>query len=261
MDKLKLTGHIKDIDLKNKMFKLIDKVNLCLKNYEVQKSEFLNPYEIKNALSVLNYNKDINYTIDGGYKDCERSIVFIYPFYMDYNDVDSKLDILQIDGNFKFKEVLHKDYLGSILGLGIKREKIGDILVNDNFCQVIVDSDISDFLIFNLNKIGKNNVSIKRIEKEDLKMPNINYKEVNTTISSKRLDCVISGIYNISRQESIKYISSERVFVDYEKITSSSKLIEDACLISVRGRGRVIISEIGELTKKEKIKLKIKIIT
>lgn len=260
MDKLKLTSHIKDIELKNKMFRLIDKINLCMKNYEVTKTEFLNPYEVKIATSILNYNKDIKYTVDGGFENSERSIIFIYPFYMEYSDIDDTLSILQINGNFKFKEISHKDYLGSILGLGIKREKIGDILIHDNFCQVIVDSDISDFLILNLNKVSRNNVTIKEINRLDLIKPEIKYKEIKSTISSQRLDTVISDIYNISRQESLKYINSERVFVNFEKITSPSKNIESNTLISVRGKGRVIIDEIGDLTKKERIKLKAKII-
>ena len=60
MDKLKLTNHIKDIDLKNKMFKVIDKANSCIKNYDVKSTEFLNPYEVKNAVAILNSTNEIN---------------------------------------------------------------------------------------------------------------------------------------------------------------------------------------------------------
>ena len=142
--------------------------------------------------------------MDGGYERAERSTVFIYPFYMEYEDIEDTLRFIQIEGNFKFKNISHKDYLGSLLGLGIKREKIGDIIIHDNFCQVVVSSDICDFIIVNLEKVSRNNVIVKEISRENIVNSSSKYKEISFTVSSDRLDCVISGMYNISRQESAK---------------------------------------------------------
>lgn len=260
MDKLKLTNHLKDIDLKNKMFKIIDKANSCMKNYDVKYSDFLNPYEVKNAIDILNSNKDIKYTVDGGYDKAERSIIFMYPFYMEYEDIENTIRFIQIEGNFKFKSISHKDYLGSLMNLGIKREKVGDIIIHENFCQVIVSSDICDFIIMNLEKVSRNNVRVKEISKKEIIYNPPNYKDISFTITSSRLDCVISGLYNISRQESMKFINGEKVQVNYEKITSPSREIKDEALISVRGKGRAKIINIGELTKKGKIKIQAKLI-
>lgn len=260
MDKLRLTNHIRDIELKNKMFKVIDKANSSEKNYDVRYTEFLNPYEIRNAVAILNSNSNIKYTVDGGYDQAERSMIYIYPFYMEYEDIENGLRFIKIEGNFKFKSISHKDYLGALMNLGIKREKVGDIIIHENFCQVVVSNDICDFIIINLDKVSRNNVTVKEISKEDIIYNSPNYKEVSFTVSSDRLDCVISGLYNISRQDSAKYINGEKVHVNYEKITSVSKVVRADTLISVRGKGRVIVSEIGDLTKKGKIKIKAKLI-
>lgn len=260
MDKSKLTAHIKDIDLKNKMFRIIDKANGCLKNYDVRFSDFLNPFEVESAKAILNANDDLKYTVDGGYDESERKIVFIYPFYMDYEDINETLRFIQIEGNFKFKSISHKDYLGSLLSLGIKREKIGDIIIHENFCQVIVTFDICDFILINLEKVARNNVKLKEISRKEVVYSPPNYKEINFTVSSSRIDCIISGLYNISRQESAKLISNEKVQVNYEKITSCSKEIKSESLISVRGKGRSQINNIGGLTKKGKIKVQGKLL-
>lgn len=260
MDKIILTNHIKDIDLKNKMFKVIDKANSCMKNYDVKQTDFLNPHEIKNAIAILNSNKDIKYTIDGGYDNCERSTIFIYPYYMEYEDIENNLKFIQVEGNFKFKSISHKDYLGALMNLGIKREKIGDIIIHENFCQLIVNSDICDFIIMNLNKVSRNNVSTFEISRNEIIGSSPNYKEISFTVASNRLDCIISGLYNISRQDSAKYINGERVQVNYEKITSSSKEIEDNSLISVRGKGRAVVVQVGDITKKGRIKVQAKLI-
>lgn len=260
MDKIKLTNHIKDIDLKNKMFKLIDKANNCLKNYEAKSTEFMNPFEIKNAMDIINSESDLKYFADGGYDGAERSVLSIYPFYMDYEDIEKPIKFIQIDGNFKFRNVSHKDYLGSILGLGIKREKVGDILIHDNFCQVVVSSDICDYIVMNLTKVATNSVKVKEIRREDLKISEKKYKDISFTVSSDRLDCVISGIYNISRQDSHKYINAERVHLNYEKIISVSKMVSSGDLISVRGKGRAEVVEIGGETRKGRIRVKARII-
>lgn len=260
MDKLKLTAHIKDIDLKNKMFRIIDKANGSLKNYDVRFSDFLNPFEVESAKAILNANDDLKYTVDGGYDESERKIVFIYPFYMDYEDINETLRFIQIEGNFKFKSISHKDYLGSLLSLGIKREKIGDIIIHENFCQVIVTFDICDFILMNLEKVARNNVKLKEISRKEVVYNPPNYKEINFTVCSSRIDCIISGLYNISRQESAKLISNEKVQVNYEKITSCSKEIKSESLISVRGKGRSQINNIGGLTKKGKVKVQGKLL-
>lgn len=260
MDKLRLTNHIKDIELKNKMYQIIDKANSCIKNYDVKCSDFLNPYEVKNAIDILNSERDLKYTVDGGYEEAERSVISIYPFYMEYEDIEKQIRFLQIEGNFKFKTISHKDYLGSLMNLGIKREKVGDIIIHENFCQVIVSADICDFIIMNLEKVSRNNVKVKEISKNEIIYNPPNYKEISFTITSSRLDCVISGLYNISRQESMKFINGEKVQVNYEKIKSPSKEVRDDSLISVRGKGRSKIISIGELTKKGKIKIKAKLI-
>ncbi|EEA85344.1 RNA-binding protein [Peptacetobacter hiranonis] len=260
MDKIRLTNHIKDIELKNKIFKLIDKANTCLKNYEAKSTEFMNPFEVKNAMDIINSESDLKYHSDGGYEGAERSVLSIYPFYMEYEDIEQPIKFIQIDGNFKFRSVSHKDYLGSLLGLGIKREKIGDILIHEDFCQVIVSSDICDYIVMNLTKVATNSVKVKEINREELKTSEKKYKDISFTVSSDRLDCVISGIYNISRQESLKYINAERVHLNYEKITSASKTVSSGDLISVRGKGRSEVVEIGGETRKGRTRVKARII-
>ena len=165
----------------------------------------------------------------------------------------------EIEGNFKFKSISHRDYLGALLNLGIKREKIGDIIIHDNFCQVVVSEDICDFIIINLEKVSKNKVKVKEITVKDIIESEQNFKEISFTVSCLRLDSVIGGVYNLSRSESLKLIKGEKVHVDYEKIISPSKEIKTNSLISVRGHGRAII-EIGDMTKKGRIKIRAKII-
>ena len=217
MEKLKLTAHIKDIELKNKMYKVIDKANSCLKNYDIKATEFLNPFEVKNAIDILNSESDLKYKVDGGYENAERQLIYIFPYYIEEDDVESDLRVIQIEGNFKFKAISHRDYLGALLNLGIKREKIGDILIHDNFCQVVVSEDICDFIIINLDKVSRNKVKVKEITVKDIVQSEHNFKEISFTVSSLRVDSIISGVYSLSRNDSVKLIKGERVNVDTKR--------------------------------------------
>ncbi len=258
MDRIKLTNHIREEELKLKMYRVIDICASVLKYYEPKSTEFLNPYEVENAIAILNTEPELAFQVDGGIRDSERAILCVYPYFMDGNSVDTGVRFLQIDGNFKFSSVTHRDYLGSLMGLGIKREKIGDIFVHESFCQVIVSSDICDYIIINYDKVGINRVKVKEITRSELQKKENEYDEKVISVSSARLDAVVSATYNISRQESMKLINADFVTVNYKKIGQASKILEEASIISVRRKGKFILSEIGNITKKGKIKIKIK---
>ena len=110
------------------------------------------------------------------------------------------------------------------------------------------------------NEVLKKVEELKEISREDIIYNPPTVKDISFTVSSIRIDCIISGLYNISRQESAKLINNEKVQINYEKITSCSKEIKSGCLISVRGKGRSQITNIGDLTKKGKIKVQGKIL-
>ncbi|MEG0249943.1 MAG: YlmH/Sll1252 family protein [Peptostreptococcus sp.] len=259
MDKLKLTNHIKDDDLRIKMYRIVDICNLVLKNYEYRQTEFLNPFEIKNAVAIVNSQQDLACRVDGGYDGAERSVLSIFPYYQEVEDSDVEISFLQIDGNFKFSSVSHRDYLGSILGLGIKREKIGDILVHEDYCQVIVESEISDYIVYNLDKVANNRVNLKKIDRSDIIRSSQAFDERSLTVSSLRLDNIISAVFKLSRQEATKLIDVGFVSVNYEKINKHSSLVDGESVISVRKKGKFILSEVGDTTRKGKIKIKTKI--
>ena len=102
-------------------------------------------------------------------------------------------------------------------------------------------------------------MKVKEITVKDIIQSEQNFKEISFTVSSLRVDSIISGVYNLSRNESVKLIKGERVHIDYEKIISPSREIKSNSLISVRGHGRAIV-EVGDLTKKGRTKVKAKII-
>ncbi len=258
IDKENYVSHIQDSERLLEMRKILDKLEIVMNNHLVESTDFLDPYSRRLAKSILNRFIDIGYREDGGLEDLERKIITIYPDYYYLEKDEINISALRLKGNFE--NLSHKDFLGGVLGLGIDRLKIGDILIHEDYVDIVIKKEIKDFILFNLEKIGNSKVSVKEITLEELKTAEILYKEVEKTLSSYRLDVYISGIYNLSRQKSMALINSKKVKVNWEPIDKNSKEVEVGDIISIRGYGRSKLYSIEGKSKKGKIKARARIL-
>lgn len=238
--------------------KIMDKIDKVLKNYSIEYTNFLDPYNREICCSVINRFIDVSYHEDGGFPPAERKSIILYPNYFEKSDTNDNLTVLKINGKFKLNRITHRDILGAILGLGINRDKIGDIIVKDNYCQVIVLSDISSYIELNLNKIGKTNVKIEIINRNEITDNDEIFEEKVIIAASLRLDAIISSVINLSRVKCVNIIKSAKVKVNYKSITTSSKEIKENDLISLRGKGRFRVIKILGYTKKNNTKILIR---
>lgn len=248
IDKEYYTSHIRDGEKLIKMRRVLDKIEIVQNKHVVQSTDFLDPYEVYLAKSILNRFEEIDYVEYGGYKDSERRIIVIYPSYMYLDNLEDYLCCIKVLGDLD--HLSHKDYLGALLNLGIKREKIGDILVHSDVGFMVVKEEIGDFILYNLEKIGNKNVNGQFISSIDILVPEIKYKETKHFLTSLRLDLVISAAYNISRKDSTDIIKRGFVKVNWEPMDKSSKELSQGDIVSVRGYGRFILYGIDGLSKK-----------
>jgi len=158
----------------------------------------------------------------------------------------------------KFKKLDHKDYLGSLMSLGIDRNKTGDIYVYDDYADVVVHSDFSDYIIYNLDKIGHN-----KIEVEKIKIDQISYKEqehivLNINSSSMRIDNIVKHLTNKSREAASDIIRAGNVKVNWQVEERIATEIKEGYMISISKFGRFKISKLSGITKSGKNKVEIK---
>lgn len=214
---------------------------------------FLDPAMVKKAESVLKRYGELAYQVIGGYPEAERNIILIYPNWMNLEGyAETFISVLCIQWDERYFSIGHRDILGSILGLGIKREKIGDIIVENRHANVIVCKDISDYIMQNLVKAGNAPVSIDEIAIQDLKVTVKTGKIIKTTVSSLRLDCIASSGFGISRSKIVPYIRSEMVQVNWEPVTKPDHILKEGDMVSLRKRGRIKLLEIAGMSKKNR---------
>lgn len=215
-------------------------------------SDFLNMYEQTILLDEIK----TGVTLHGGFADAERKIAcFGNENEFGYEPCPPFKIICIKPLSKKFSDDLsHRDFLGSLIGLGIKRETLGDIIITENVGYVFCLESISQFIIDNLFKVKHTSVSCEACDSvPENAMPKP--KEQVAIISSMRLDVGISAIYNISRSKSSSLVDGEKVFINGRLIKSSSKSIELGDTISVRGYGRFRYVDVLGDTRKGRMRV------
>ncbi len=159
------------------------------------------------------------------------------------------------------EELTHRDYLGSLVGLGIEREKIGDIIIRknrkDKAVYVFVIDNIADYVMENLGYVKHTNVRVEKCDvvPEDIR-PQLEEKSI--IVSSNRIDAIISKLYNMSREQSIKCFSENKVFLNGICMTSNARPLKEGDMVSVRGKGKFIFDGEGGSTRKDRLYVKVR---
>ena len=218
-------------------------------------TKFLSPAQ--SHLVGERFQRDVDISFFGGYDDAERTVAAFSSFDTYETDFDYPIEVIKI--STKSKAVFsHRDYLGSIMSLGIKRELIGDIVTCDTHALVFCHRSICDYLTMNLTSIGKNSVSAEPVTIDSIEPPKRQFKQKSTTVSSMRLDCVLSAATGKSRAVTSELIAKGLVQVNYEYAKSASLSVNSGDTISVRGFGKMTIDTDGGITKKGRYHITIK---
>jgi RNA-binding protein YlmH len=243
------------------VIKLIDKIEKASRDYTVESTGFVNPLLKKICVELLK-SRDLNldYLICGGYDEAEYCEIIIYPDYIPKESIDKSISILAIKLNKFIANISHRDVLGSLMGLGIKRDQIGDIKIYEDEILVICTRDIEEFLLMNFNKIGNKKIKCEKGIWDRLSDGNNgDGKSKNITVSSLRLDSIISNGFNTSRKIAAELIKKERVKHNFIVSSSPNVVIDENDIISVRGYGRIKVVKINGKTRKDRISITISI--
>ncbi|PAD80388.1 RNA-binding protein [Paenibacillus campinasensis] len=226
--------------------------------HEAKLTDFLDPRQRFILESLVNRAPDVHAVYSGGHPDAERVRAFIAPDYRDLANEDMGMKVLSItSSDQKLGELEHGDYMGSILGLGIKRSKIGDIHVLENGCHAVVSEDISAYLHFNLSQVHRVHVMTELLPLDKLQVSPVTLDTMEITVSSMRLDGIASDAFRISRAKIVVPIKAGRCRVNWKVEEDPSTPLKEGDVISIQGFGRFKVLETGGLTKKGRYRVKV----
>ena len=220
-------------------------------SYHTEFTDFLTLSEIEVAKSVLNGS---NHMFFGGHEDTERCILCIASDEITITpDLFPISRIKIVPKNPKFSEAFsHRDILGSVLGLGLERDVIGDIYVKEKEAYLFCAEKIAVFLTEHLEQIRHTNVLCQILQTEELTFQR-EVREISRTVSAIRIDAVVAAAFGVSRSSAATAVTTGKVFINGRETTSPSFPVKESDVISFRGQGKARLKEIGSLTKKGRI--------
>lgn len=233
--------------------KVYDSINAAKNKNHIKYIGFLNLHEISVVKKAVE-QQFIKHKFWGGYENAERLIFVAIPDFTEQNDLTFPISAITFKYKVDFK-LKHRDFLGTFMSLGIKRSKIGDIIVNDGITVALVHNDILDYLITQITTIGGVGVKVE-IGFNDNLIANEKHDMLRYTVSSNRLDCIVAAILKCSRSKATAIIVSGKVFLNDIEALVVDKRIESGSRLSIRSVGKFIIDCVDEVTKKGRVVLK-----
>lgn len=245
----------------------LDKISQCENKYIMTSTQFLDAHQ-QSLIRGYFRKEHVPYMDDdnikpedrpfvrsifyGGYEDAERMILVNLPDYMSLADSKALvvIDASKAPGG---KVLTHRDYLGSLMGLGIKREMVGDILVRDDGADIIVLDEIADYVLMNYTKAGRAELSLEIKPIEQLIIPKQKVSVITDTVASLRLDSVASSAFGISRGKAADAIRMGLVFVNHVETTKADAMLKEGDKLSLRGKGKAKLASVGGKSKKDRI--------
>lgn len=255
MDKSNLLNSYKRQEDKMLLAQVLDKIEQMEKNQRIESTDFLDMYQVSLVETFLKKINFVNYKLFGGYESAERKVLIVFPekyteemISKNHNKI---LNIVRVElGEEEKGKYTHRNYLGGIVKLGIKREKVGDILVFEDGADIVTLSDFAEILkteMANLTRFQNSRMHIFEISK--IRTLELKVEEEKIIVPSLRLDNIVSDLARTSRSKATEIISQERVFINGKNEIKQSKQVKAGDTITIRGKGRFVIKELTGTTR------------
>lgn len=239
---------------------VLDWITQVSNQYVPYLTVFLNPRELYIAQTIVGQHEDIRLQKFGGYSEAEQKRILIYPEYYEPENSDFEISLFEINYPKNFATLSHGQILGTILGTGISRGNLGDILTDGQRWQFLIDSKMEDFIIMNIEKMGRSTVQLEKKTLTDTIENTDKWQRKDIIISSLRIDTVIAKSMNLSRNDAVKLINQNRIKLNWASVDRPDIGIEEFDILSVRGYGRIQILKEKGTTRKDNLIVEIGLI-
>lgn len=236
--------------------KMTEWVARVVRNHEPKQTDFLDPRQMYILQTLVNRDPSAQLLSSGGHDDAERKRGLIAPDYAYLDAADVALEVISISSDdAKFPGLAHGDFLGSLLGLGLKREKIGDIYVHETFCHVVVAAEISEYIDLHLQQVHRVHVLTERLEIDKLVPLVPKMETLRLSVASMRLDGIVSDVVRMSRGKVLPPIKAGKCRVNWRVEENPATLLQTGDVVSLQGFGRFKVLEIEGESKSGRIRL------
>lgn len=238
---------------------ILDKIEWTARRNALSATMFLNSHECTIAEQVISSAGFPAHIITGGIPEAERKAVLFLSDYLSEEDIAPEdLPFCAVRAKWgKENSLSHRDVLGSLMSLGIRREILGDILAGETSCDIIVLRECMPFLLSNWESIGRVGIHPEEVPLSELSIPQTDGEELHDTVATLRLDAVLGSGFSLSRSRAAELVKSGKVLRNGKECTKPDAALQEGDCLSVRSFGRLVLRKVGELSKKGRIRITI----
>ena len=262
--------------------RLEDKIDQAADKYMLTAGDFLDMHQRKIAEDYCKSRKlPVRYIFYGGYADAERCMPVFLPDYIELpaggpedaaggggaagaamqipEEIAELLSVVRVAAPKGGRVLTHRDYLGSLLALGLDREVTGDILVRGpdvktgGGADIIVEAGVAEFIELNYGRAGHTNLTVEILPIGALDTGLVNIVEKRDTVASLRLDNIVSSAFAVSRSKAAEAIRRGIVSVNSVECLKVDRIIEEGDRVTLRGKGKIALAEVGGRSRKDRI--------
>ena len=226
-----------------------DLLRRCEKNGVLTATNFLTPAERFRLERWAKTQPGCRMVFSGGHPDCERTVGFFLPDYLEeeWLPLDEHIRVFELSAPFGSPG--HRDYLGALLGMGIGRERLGDIWVKENTAVIFCLPGVEKHLL-SIDKVGHDTVRARSVSLGEVTPPERKVKQKSFSVQSLRLDAVAGGLFDLSRTEAARQVEAGTVSLNYEICDRCDAPIHEGDILSLRGKGKGRITGLGGTSRK-----------
>lgn len=229
--------------------RLVDLAGQAAKNRKYRLSGFLDPYGQEIAETIAASMEGIHVELDGGYAGAERQrAAFCHEEFA--GTPAFEIAVVRAEWKGQFTRLSHRDVLGSLMSLGVERECFGDIIATSDFAKILTDKKMAEYLMENLSRIGEAGVNCTLDELDSIAPREERCKEIRATVASLRVDSIAAAGFGSSRSRAAADIGQDKLKLNWQPVKQASQPVKEGDILSMRGRGRLEVAEIGGQTKK-----------
>lgn len=238
--------------------RVLDKLELARNRSVPAYTHFLSPGERAAVEGLLAAWGHPPHAFFGGFEGAERTVCGFPPDWMEPEDLFSGEDSPVTALRLTFREgagLNHRDFLGAVLGVGVTRETLGDLLVGEGHCDVLLLRQTAPILLSQLSQVGREAVKIRPMELDALEVQPPEVKLIRDTVATLRLDAVAASGFSLGRSKAAGLIESGRVTLNHREVVKPDRSVGQGDVIACKGLGKFVVKEVSGLSKKGRVML------
>lgn len=221
-------------------------------------TQFLSPAQRAAAEPLLAASGHPKCLFHGGYEGAERTVCVFLPDWQEPEDWDAGEELAAIEAVFPpHAELTHRDLLGGLMGIGLTREKVGDILVLEEKAQIVALKETAPIILSQFDQAGRCRLKLREIALSALSPAPVQIRLVKDTVAALRLDAVLSSGFSIARGKAADLIDSGRVSLNHRECTKPDKLVTQGDVLTCRGLGKCVLKTVGGQSRKGRVIIEI----